>query len=114
MPYPCEVYPTFRFDVNLKPKEVGPQKGSPAELSNELMNSLDSFENLASTELLEAPLNLTGAFETFEYFDVTPTIGKEFPEAKLAEWLEAANADELIRDLAVTSKSLFGSLCLAI
>ena len=49
------------------------------------------------------PLQLEGVLKEFKSFDVTPVIGKEFPEAKLAEWLRAPNSDELIRDLAITS-----------
>jgi hypothetical protein len=49
------------------------------------------------------PLQLSGALDKFESFDVTPTIGREFKNADLAEWLKAPNSDELIRDLAVTS-----------
>lgn len=54
------------------------------------------------------PLKLSGALDQFDSFDVTPVIGKEFPHASLKEWLEAPNSDDLIRDLAITSKlSLF-------
>jgi hypothetical protein len=35
---------------------------------------------------------------------VTPTVGTEFPEANLVEMLNAPNSDELLRDLAITSK----------
>ena len=52
------------------------------------------------------PLKLSGALDQYAAFDVTPVIGREFPEASLAEWLKAPNSDELIRDLAITSKSL--------
>lgn len=45
----------------------------------------------------------SGVLDQYESFDVTPTIGREFPKANLAEWLEAPNADELIRELAITS-----------
>ncbi|KAL9623142.1 MAG: hypothetical protein Q9160_002457 [Pyrenula sp. 1 TL-2023] len=48
------------------------------------------------------PLKLKGVLDQFKSFDVTPVIGKEFPEAKLSEWLSAPNSDELIRDLAIT------------
>ncbi|GJN81684.1 hypothetical protein PLIIFM63780_005219 [Purpureocillium lilacinum] len=44
----------------------------------------------------------TGVLDQYESFDVTPVIGREFPSAKLVEWLNAPNSDELIRDLAVT------------
>jgi hypothetical protein len=49
------------------------------------------------------PLKLSGALNDFDYVDVTPAIGREFPKASLAEWLNAPNADDLIRDLAITS-----------
>ena len=49
------------------------------------------------------PLKLNGVLDQFKSFDVTPIIGKEFPEASLREWLNAPNSDELIRDLAITS-----------
>lgn len=52
------------------------------------------------------PLKLSGALKDVEHFDVTPAIGREFPKANLVEWLEALNSDELIRDLAITSKFL--------
>ncbi|KAL4804757.1 hypothetical protein BDV18DRAFT_153123 [Aspergillus unguis] len=48
------------------------------------------------------PLKLSGAFDDVENFDVTPAIGREFPSAKLAEWLRAPNSDELLRELAIT------------
>jgi len=51
------------------------------------------------------PLELSGALNSYESFDVTPVIGREFPSANLVEWLDAPNSDELIRDLAITSES---------
>jgi len=50
------------------------------------------------------PLKLSGALDHFESFDVTPVIGREFVGVNLAKWLKAPNSDELIRDLAITSK----------
>lgn len=51
-----------------------------------------------------APLKLAGALDSYKSFDVTPVIGREFPEADLKEWLDAPNSDELLRDLAITSE----------
>ncbi|EKG13544.1 Taurine catabolism dioxygenase TauD/TfdA [Macrophomina phaseolina MS6] len=48
------------------------------------------------------PLKLSGALDKYDYFDVTPVIGREFPNASLKEWLEAPNSDEILRDLAIT------------
>lgn len=59
-----------------------------------------------------APLQLSGSLDSFESFDVTPIIGREFPTANLVDWLNAPNADELIRDLAITSMSLSIFFCL--
>jgi hypothetical protein len=53
------------------------------------------------------PLKLSGALDKFEQFEVTPILGREYPNASLKEWLEAPNSDELIRDLAITSKRLY-------
>ncbi|KAL1898254.1 hypothetical protein Sste5346_003661 [Sporothrix stenoceras] len=48
------------------------------------------------------PLKLTGALNEFRSIDLTPTIGTEFPEANLVDWLNSPNADALLRDLAIT------------
>ncbi|EMC96131.1 hypothetical protein BAUCODRAFT_122171 [Baudoinia panamericana UAMH 10762] len=50
----------------------------------------------------KAPLQLSGALEKYDSFDVTPVIGREYPNVSLKEWLDAPNSDELIRDLAIT------------
>jgi hypothetical protein len=54
------------------------------------------------------PLKLSGALDHFESFDVTPTIGREFIGVNLAKWLKASNSDDIIRDLAITSKYFLG------
>ncbi|KXH32762.1 TfdA family Taurine catabolism dioxygenase TauD [Colletotrichum simmondsii] len=51
---------------------------------------------------LPTPLKSSNSLEQHESFDVTPNIGREFPKANLVDWLNAPNADELIRDLAIT------------
>lgn len=47
-------------------------------------------------------LKPTGVLDQYDSFDVTPIIGREFPNASIREWLEAPNSDELLKDLAVT------------
>jgi hypothetical protein len=54
----------------------------------------------------QAPLQLSGALDSYKSFDVTPIIGKEFVDVNLKDWLKAPNSDELIRDLAITSKTI--------
>lgn len=55
--------------------------------------------------LARAPLKLSGALDAFDSFDVTPVIGREFPNANLKEFLRAPNSDELLRDLAITGRT---------
>ena len=50
------------------------------------------------------PLELKGVLEDFEYFDVTPVIGREFKDVDVVAWLNSPNSDELIQDLAITSR----------
>ena len=50
------------------------------------------------------PLKLKGVLDQFKSFDVAPVIGKEFPDAKISEWLSAPDSDDLLKDLAITSK----------
>jgi len=57
----------------------------------------------------KVPLRLKGVLNDIESFDTTPIIGTEFPKANLKEWLEAENADDLLRDLAITSEWLRSS-----
>lgn len=51
------------------------------------------------------PQQETGVLKQYKHFDVTPVIGREYPEANLVDWLNASNSDELLRDLAITSMS---------
>jgi hypothetical protein len=52
------------------------------------------------------PLKKSGALDAaFDFDDVTPSIGREYLTAQIVEdILHAPNADELLRDLAITSK----------
>jgi Taurine catabolism dioxygenase TauD, TfdA family len=54
--------------------------------------------------VLKEPLKLYGVLKGFKSIDVAPVIGTEFPDAKLTDWMKATNSDELLRDLAITSK----------
>ncbi|KAH8912692.1 taurine catabolism dioxygenase [Coniochaeta sp. PMI_546] len=65
-------------------------------------SAIDTEPQGASKVLLRQPLQLSGALENYESFDVTPVIGKEFPTANLVDWLDAPNSDDLLRDLAIT------------
>ncbi|ESZ89564.1 putative Alpha-ketoglutarate-dependent taurine dioxygenase [Sclerotinia borealis F-4128] len=56
----------------------------------------------AGVKLQEKWVKSTGVLDQFESFDVTPVIGREFPNVNLVEWLQASNANELLRELALT------------
>ena len=69
------------------------------DLSSEFNDQIESSQGA----LLKEPLQLSGVLDQYKSFNVTPVIGKEFPDASLAEWLRAPNSDDLIRELAITS-----------
>lgn len=54
----------------------------------------------------KGPLKLSGALEKEEFLEITPVLGREYPKAKIVDWLNAPNSDELIRDLAITGESV--------
>jgi len=47
------------------------------------------------------PLKQTGALDQYASFEVTPVIGREYPDLSLTALLTAPNSDDLIRELAV-------------
>ena len=50
------------------------------------------------------PLQPSGSLDSYESFEVTPVIGREYPTANLVDFLDAPNSDELLRDLAIASR----------
>ena len=53
--------------------------------------------------LMREPLKPKGLLDKYKSFEVTPVIGREFPDANVVEWMKAPNSDELLRDLAILS-----------
>lgn len=52
------------------------------------------------------PLLPSGALDKFKYEESTPVIGREYVDVNLVnDIINAENADDLIRDLAITSMS---------
>ena len=59
---------------------------------------------MADREYAE-PLKLSGALDHFKHEETTPIIGREFIDVNIVDdLLNAENADERLRDLAITSK----------
>lgn len=48
------------------------------------------------------PLKRGNSIDHLDYVDCTPIIGREYPTASLKEMLQAPNAEEQLRDLAIT------------
>lgn len=83
-------------EVPLRPAEPGTQNNIA------IKGQTSSSPETPTKTQYPKPLELNGVLDQFKSFDVTPVIGKEFPEANLAEWLRAPNSDELLRDLSIT------------
>ncbi|KAM5341388.1 hypothetical protein ACJ41O_014419 [Fusarium nematophilum] len=61
----------------------------------------------SETKQYPKPLALSGALDKFKQEDLTPVIGREFLDVNLVDdIINANNSDELIRDLAITSKGV--------
>ncbi|KAH0538978.1 hypothetical protein FGG08_004493 [Glutinoglossum americanum] len=84
-PSVADIYPSHITDLKARAAEVVALSAEPK-----------------SKSLINKPLKLSGVLDQFNSFDLTPAIGREFPDARLIDWLNAPNADELIRDLAIT------------
>lgn len=52
------------------------------------------------------PLVSTGSLDSFTSFEVTPTIGREYPTLQLSDVMSSPNRDNLVRDLAITGEFL--------
>lgn len=63
-----------------------------------------AVEKAPQAQYSREPLQLKGVLEKYKSFDVTPVIGREFVDVNLKDWLEAPDSDDLLRDLAITSK----------
>ncbi|KAK7967314.1 uncharacterized protein PG986_001591 [Apiospora aurea] len=66
------------------------------------------FKGETTTESATAypkPLRLSGALDKFDYEETTPVIGREYLNVNIVDdLLSATNADELLRDLAITNE----------
>ena len=56
----------------------------------------------STTSQYPAPLKYSGSLDSFEHFDVTGVIGREFPKLQLSQILDD---DIKIRDLAITGET---------
>ncbi|KAK8035113.1 taurine dioxygenase family protein [Apiospora rasikravindrae] len=81
---------------------------APSVLSDLPIPSLHSKgeETTESATAYPKPLQLSGALDKFAYEETTPVIGREYLNVNIVDdLLSVTNADELLRDLAITSKA---------
>ena len=69
--------------------------------------------NGTSKPFVRTPLQYSGSLDGFKWFDVTTIIGREYPDIQLTGLMKAENSDKLLRDLAITSESLYLGLAQA-
>ena len=66
-----------------------------------------SHEQLKSqneyTHSVRLPLESNSALDSFDYNDLTPCIGREFPNANLVDMMNSPGSDALLAELALTS-----------
>ncbi|KAL4780621.1 hypothetical protein BJX76DRAFT_360675 [Aspergillus varians] len=71
---------------------------TPAPVETKVETQKGAAASTASSYIRE-PLKYSGSLDEFQSFDVTPIIGREFPDVQLVDIL---NDDQKIRDLAIT------------
>jgi hypothetical protein len=52
---------------------------------------------------VKLPMQSNGSLDDYNFKDLTPCIGREFPTANLVDMMNAPNSDELLAELAMTS-----------
>jgi alpha-ketoglutarate-dependent taurine dioxygenase len=57
---------------------------------------------MASTSgMIREPLKSTGCLDKYDFFEVTPCIGRQYTNLSIRDLLNASNSDELIREFAL-------------
>lgn len=76
---------------------------APGITSDIPLHSSPSDEKSTKTTYPE-PLKLSGALDGISYEEITPVIGREYPNVNIVDDLmNASNADELLREIAIIS-----------
>lgn len=75
-----------------------------AQNGNGLAHGHSKVANGHNSTKARVPLQPNGSLDSYNFKDLTPGIGREFPTANLVDMMSAPNADELLQELALTSK----------
>jgi hypothetical protein len=60
--------------------------------------------NPSAQSRLSRPIQDSGSLNGFPYSDLTPVIGREYPELQITDILKSGNSDRIIQDFAVTGE----------
>ncbi len=66
-----------------------------------LDTKVEAQKAAASSGYIREPLKYSGSLDEYKSFDVTPIIGREFPDVQLVDIL---NDEQKLRDLAITGR----------
>ena len=77
---------------------------APSAVEAQVATEIPIHPGKAAAAATKPWVKATGALDQFEHVELTPVIGREYPKADVAAWLQAPNSDELIKELALTSK----------
>ncbi|ORY54463.1 hypothetical protein BCR35DRAFT_272155, partial [Leucosporidium creatinivorum] len=72
-----------------------------APIASDTIHAPTRVQAPAPGKLLREPLRYSGSLDHLPYFEVTPLIGREYPETQLQEIIDAPNSEAMIRDLAI-------------
>jgi hypothetical protein len=79
---------------------------APPALVPNVESKLDALrldgQKATTSSYIREPLKYSGSLDEYKSFDVTPIIGREFPEVQLTDIL---NDEQKLRDLAITGMS---------
>lgn len=81
--------------------DVDVQESLQSRPVDEISNKV-GVTKTTSNNRLDGPLKYSGSLDSYDSFDVTSVIGREFPGVQLSDIL---HDDEKIRDLAVLGRS---------
>lgn len=57
---------------------------------------------VSTSKMIREPLKPTGCLDKYDFFEVTPCIGRQYTNLSIRDLLNAPNSDELIREFALT------------
>jgi hypothetical protein len=56
---------------------------------------------VAATKFVKEPLQPTGCLDGYDFFEVTPCIGRQYTDLSLRDLLNSPDSDELLREFAI-------------